>query len=385
MAGSVFFNNGIAVSAWGSDLLNALLTDVVGELEIQESYANQKKDLCFVDVRALSLDQTFSSIAWPTEIDEINENGVKPEGERVKNPNKGFEIIEYGQKLTTSFIMTQWIKKSKSIRGASDSVKQAWQALSRDSKFLIKGAMIRMTIEMTKVYTEWFGAISQAKGAGSPTPKGLPLFSLFHTSKQGAITWRNMGNVEGTVNYLNAPLTLATWHATLQNALNVMKNVVKLENGYKPDRPADGVWDLVVSSLVAPIARRLLNETQSGTPLMYSGRSSWPGAGNEKETNQFMFQGNKIRLIEIPLLWDTDKHNNMIGTPQMWFLRNSTLCKEIKALKCINLYDPIMKNYQNDDTDAYVVDIRAGFAVDHYGAELVLFGSKWDWDTGYNF
>ena len=49
----------------------------------------------------------------------------------------------------------------------------------------------------------------------------------------------------------------------------------------------------------------------------------------------------------------------------------------------IKLYEPLVQNYKSDDTDTQVVDIRIGYAVDHYGAECGVFGSKGDGDTAY--
>ena len=71
-----------------------------------------------------------------------------------------------------------------------------------------------------------------------------------------------------------------------------------------------------------------------------------------------MFRGNKVKLIEVELLGDIDKHGNPIGTADMRFMRNSRYCKKTKCFKCVKLYDPYMKNYQNEDTDAYIIDIR---------------------------
>lgn len=378
MAWDVFFNNGITVASGGSSLLNGLLSHIGNELDVQEEYADYKRDLMFYEQQALSLDEKFSAIAWPLELDRITENGVKPEGERTKLPDKGFEIIEYGEKLTTSFLMYQWLKKSKSIKGADSSIKKEWMTLARDSKFLIESAMLRMAIDMMNVYTKWFWPITSTFGAGSPTPKGLPLFSTQHRSRQWTLIWRNMGRGAR----LNEALTLATGHDAIQEALDVHKNVMRLENWYKVRRPR-WAYELIVSSAITPIARRILNENSSGQPIKRSGRSSGDDNGNAHETNAFVFRGNAVRLIEIELLWDIDKHGNPIGTSDMWFLRNPRFCKKTKCFKCVKLYDPYMKNYQNEDTDAYVVDIRIGYAVDHYGAECGLFGSKGDGDTAY--
>lgn len=362
MPGSVFFNNGVTVGGGGSKLLNGLLTAITSEMDVQTDYAEKKDLLMFYEQQALSLEETFSGIAGPLETDEITENGVKNEGTRTKLPNKGYEIVEYGEKLSTSFLMYQWLKTSRTLEGASTDVKKEWKTIARDSKFLIEGAMLRMTIEMTKVYTKGFGTPTASLGAGSPTPKGNPLFSILHTSRQGALTWRNMG----TSSYLNQPITKADGKERIQNALDVMKTVIRLENGYKVAKPK--VFDLIVSSEVAPIASEILNTANNGRVVELASDGS-----NSSKRNVFNFDGNKVALHEYELLGDYDKHGNQIGTANMWFLRNPLYCQRTKCFKMIKLYEPLVQNYKSDDTDTQVVDIRIGYAVDHYGAECGLF------------
>lgn len=375
MAQDVFFNNGITIASGGNKLLNGLMTALVNETDLQAEYGWYKKDLMFHEQKALSLDETFSGIAWPLEIDKITENGVKPEWTRTKLPNKWFEIVEYGEKLTTSFLMYQWIQKSRSIKGASNDVKKEWKNIAKNAKYLIEGAMMRMSIEMTKVLTEWFGTPATTHGPGSPTPKGNPLFSIQHTSRNGALTWRNMG----TGSELNKALAVTGGDDTVQNALDVLKTVVRLENGYKVGRPKGWqAYELLVSSTNYPIAWEILNLKQKGQLSKYSGQGS-----NSEQTNIFTFDGNKIHLKELEMLWDLDKNGDAIGTEDMWFLRNPRYVQKSKCFKMIKLYEPRIKNYASDDTDAQVVDIRIGFAVDHYGAECGIFWSKGDNDTAY--
>lgn len=371
----VFFNNGITVASGWSKLLNWLMTSLVNETDLQADYAGYKRDLMFHEQTALNLEETFSWVAWPLELDEISENWVKPEWTRTKLPNKWFEIVEYGEKLTTSYLMYQWIQKSRSLKWASNDIKKEVINLTNDAKNLIIGAMLRMSMEMTKVYTKWFGAPTAVNWPGSPTPKGNPLFSIQHTSRQWQLTWRNMG----TGANLNQPLNIANWVARVQDALDVLKVVVRLENWYKVARPKGWqAYELLVSPEDFPVAWEILNIKQKGNPSMYSGKGS-----NSEQTNVFQFDWNKIALKELELLGDIDKNWESIGTGNMWFLRNPSYVNVSKCFKCIKLYNPVVKNYGNDDTDSQVVDIRVGYALDHYWAEAWVFGSKWDWDTAY--
>ena len=63
MAGEVFFNNGVTVASGGNSLLNGLLSYIGNELDVQEEYADYKRDLMFYEQQALSLDEKFSAIA----------------------------------------------------------------------------------------------------------------------------------------------------------------------------------------------------------------------------------------------------------------------------------------------------------------------------------
>lgn len=370
--GWVFFNGGINVGAGGNKLLNGLITKLSNEMDFQSEYADQKDILMFYEQQALSIDETFSGIAGPLEIDQITENGVKNEGSRTKLPNKGFDIIEYGEKLTTSYLMYQWLLSAQSIKGADMDIKKEWKQIARDSTYLIEGAMMRMVIEMTKVYTQGFWTPSTVKGPGSPTPKGNPLFSILHTSRNGALTWRNMG----TSSYLNQPITAADGKVRIQNALDVLKDVMRLENGKKLKRPK--AWDLIVSTTTAPIAAEILNVANNGRVSEYASDGN-----NASKKNIFNFEGNMVNLVELEILWDYDKNGNAIGTSLMWFMRNPLFVQKSKCFKMVKLYNPVIKNYTNPDSDAQIVDVRVGYAVDHYGAECGVFGSKWDGDTAY--
>ena len=87
-------------------------------------------------------------------MDEIHENSVLPEAERWKLPNKGYEIVQYGNKLTTSKLMNKWLMESNSLEGANSDVLSTFDKLTDDTRDLMSMAMMRMTMEMVKVYTE---------------------------------------------------------------------------------------------------------------------------------------------------------------------------------------------------------------------------------------
>lgn len=365
MAWEVFFNNGINVASGGHEALDALVTELVNEQDLQLTYAEYKTALGFVEQKARSKTEKFSARAGVLEMDQIHENSILPEAERTKLPNKGFEIVQYGNKLTTSKLMTKWLKNSNTLEGAPDDIISEFSQMVDSGRDLIEMAMMRITMEMIKVYTQGF-SITTSFWPWSPTPKGLPLFSKFHTARQGTIIFPNVDP-----SYTHQPLGIAS----LQNALDVLKSVVRAENGYRVN--GSKCYELVVGTDLAVTARQILNDNMNGgQPWNYSGTGN-----NANQLNQFSFKGNQVKIVEIPFLGDYDKDNNQLGTDAYWFLRNPELLKKSRALKMISLYDVEVDNYINKDTKTYVIDADMGFGVDHYGAEIAIFGSKGDSST----
>lgn len=352
----IVFNNGINIAGGGNTALNGLITDIVSEMDLQLEYGDLRDSMKITETRALSQDQKFQGYAGAFEIDPIVENGIKPEGERLILPSKGFQIQEYGQKYTTSFLMSQWLQKSETLQGADSSVKAEWQTLYNNAKYLLKGAMLQRNINMVNLWYKGF-SISSAYGPGSATPKGQPLFSAAHPVRNGALTFRNI---------LTTP-NQALSVASLQDALNIIKTEVKLENGYKVKPPMQG-YTLYVGMDLAVTARQILNEY--GTLIQYSGVGT-----NANQANQFAFKGNKVTIKEVPLFGDLDKNGQQIGLESMWFLVNEEMMGMSRAQRFVTLYDMIIKNYPNNETDAYIMDIRDAFTVDHYGAEAYIVGS----------
>ena len=166
-----------------------------------------------------------------------------------------------------------------------------------------------------------------------------------------------------------APLNDALTPASLQVAIEILKTKVLNENGYRVMTPR-GAFKLYVGKNLAVTARQILN-----TPNSQSGIFSGVGA-NSNQINQFNFNGNLVEIVELTWLGQRDKFGNLIGTDAYWFLSNPAQLSTVKGFRLIDLYDTTIKNYMNNETDAYIVDARLGFAVDHYGAESGIFGSK---------
>lgn len=341
-------------------MINGLITDIINEMNLQDTtYKEDKVQMNFFDTRAISFDQTFTGVAGPTELDVINENGVKPEQDKTKLPNKGFAIVEWGGKIPVTFLMTQWLKTSQSLSGADSSVKREWMQFADNSRYLLEGAQMNITQEMIKLWILGLDPVTTVFGPGSPTPKGKPLFSQTHPVRNGTQTFANV-----------APTNIVLTNANLQVAIDILKVGVRNENGYYVLAPQ--VYKLFVSKRNAVTARQILNTAGSQAGI-YSGV-----AANANQKNQFSFNGNMIEIVELTWLGQRDKNGVLLGTDDYWFLSNPPQQQISRGFRIIDLYQPTMKNYINNETDAYVTDIRLGFAVDHYGAESSIFGSKGD-------
>lgn len=360
MAGQVFFNNGINVSSGGNVLLNGLITDIINEADLGLDYAELKTKMDFVDTRASSISEVFTGVDGPTELSMIIENGLKPEKERTKLPDKGYAIVEFGNKITTSYLMRKWLEQSSTLTTASADVKKEWLKIYDDARYLLEGSMMNITQAMIKVWNAGLNPVSALNWPWSPTPKGKPLFSQSHSVRNGTLTFANV-----------APTNIPFSATNLQVALNILKTQVLNENGYKVQGPR-GYYKLYVGMDMAVTARQVLN-TAGNQVGVYSGAGN-----NSQQLNQFSFMGNLVEIVEVPRLGDIDINGQQIGTDETWFLTNPRYLRTSKAFKTISLYDPEIKNYMNNDTDGFVIDARLGFAVDHFGAEAGIFGSKGD-------
>lgn len=342
----------ITFNGGGSDLMDPMITKVVDQINLERKGAKAKEALGFVDTRPLSSKETYSSVNGVNELPAILENGTKEEIEVSVWPEKGYKIVEYGGKITSSFLFWEWLKKSQTLKGASDDLKAEFVNQAKKSKKLMQAADKGMEYECTKVYTLGFD-ITSAYWPGSATPKGQPLFSNSHTIFATGWTFSNLQ-------------TGALSSTTLKEA--IQKHIdIRLENGDRVDQPRTEGYTLYVSADNEMAAREILN---NGSKFAASG-------ANSAVENVFMFEGSRVKLEIMEKLGSYDKDGNMIWTKDMWFVVNKPALKMAEALKFIRLYSPIVKQYMNNETDQSIVDIRNGFAADHYGAEYFIVWSEW--------
>lgn len=354
MAGDVSFINGIEIGAWWNTLLNGLLTDMVNEIPFWQDLSSISSMIWLTQTRALNLSQKFTAISWPLELDPISENWLKPQQQRDKMPDKWFLVNEYGGQIDTSYLARKWIEKSQALSGADPSVQAGWNTFLDNGTFLLKGALKNIAIDAIRLLEKGF-SISTAYWPWSPTPKGKALFTTDHSTRGGGITFRNV---------LTTP-NQSLSSSSLQDALNIHKTELRYNNWYRVEQPR-WAYQLWCGRKLAVTARWILN-TGDNKAGIFSG--TW---NNANQLNTF----NMVEIVEIPLMWDTDKNGNSIWSDTMWFLVNMDMLRTIKWFRMITLYDPYIKNYLNEATDSYVVDCRLWFAIDHYGAESCIVWSQ---------
>ena len=342
----------ITFNGGGSELMDPMITKVIDQINLERKGIKAKQALGFTDTRPLSSKETYSSVNGVNELPSILENWTKEEIEVSVGPEKGYKIVEYGGKITSSFLFGERLKKSQTLKGASDDLKAEFVSQAKKSKKLMQAADKGMEYECTKLYTKGF-SISSAYGPGSATPKGQPLFSASHSIFATGTTFSNL-------------VTGSLTATTLKNAIE--KHIkIRLENGDRVDQPRTEGYTLFVSPDKEMAARELLNNN-----------SKFAATGsNSAAENVFMFEGSRVKLEIMEKLGSYDKEGTKIGSDTMRFLVNKPGLKQSESLKFIRLYSPIVKQYMNNETDQSIVDIRNGFAVDHYGAEYFIVGSEW--------
>lgn len=210
-------------------------------------------------------------------------------------------------------------------------------------------------MEATKVLSNGW-AISKPTDA---TPYGQTLFSASHTYNEGTLTFQNvLGGSYGTLDDdLNA--------TSLQQALNVHKSGIYLQNGDRVDTPFK--YTLMVGRRLAVTARSILNTkgTQVG---MFSGTGS-----NATQLNTFNYEGNVVEILENSYFGMIDPiSGETIGSDTMWMLINTEGMKEAKALRKVMLQDAEVSVWKNNSNKNTITDINVMADFVHVGAEYYI-------------
>jgi len=190
------------------------------------------------------------------------------------------------------------------------------------------------------------------------------LFSTAHPYGQGGVAG-TFSNVLGG-SYGTADTALSA--TTLQQMLSIHKAQLRLQNGDRVDSPDK--YTLMVSRVGAVTARSILNTTGNQVGV-YSGTGS-----NAAQLNTFSFNGNIVELVELPYLGSTKQDGTVIGADTYYFLLNKPYASLAGAMRLIKLWDAEVRVYQNDSNGNTFVAMDMGFAIDHYGLESYITGSR---------
>ena len=111
------------------------------------------------------------------------------------------------------------------------------------------------------------------------------------------------------------------------------------------------------------------------TPGSQAGIYSGTGT-NANDANTFGFDGNKVRILENQFIGYTKRDGTTVGDDNYWFLCNSEAASMASAMRFVTLYDAEVDIYRNDSNKKEYVSLDMGYAVDHYGLESYIVGSK---------
>lgn len=361
----VVFNNGVTFAA-GQDILSSELQAVFDQSITSAEYPEWVIELMgYTKTKCINPDGTFSSILGTPELSELTESQALPELPIGRWPKKWYQIKEFGDKIKVSKLMFDWLKSGQSLQGADSTVKQSFAFFSDGYKSLVRAAIKSKNFEATKVLTKWWENTAP-NGPGSSTAYGNALFSASHVYKNGLQgaeqTFRNiLGGSYGTAD-------AALSSTTLQHMLNMHKSELKLYSGDRVAIPNE--YLLVTSRLNGTNARTILN-TNTSMVGKYSGVGS-----NAMQLNSFDFEGNKVGLLEHPVIGATDKHSNLIGGDDMYFLLNTTSISDAKALRAFELNNGEINMWYDDNTNTHFVSYYESLAFDHFGLETYVTGSR---------
>jgi hypothetical protein len=117
-----------------------MVTKVVDQMNLERKATSAKVKLGFVDTKPLSENETYGSVNGVNELPTILENGTKEEMILSVGPTKGYSIVEYGAKITSSFLFGEWLKTAQTLKGASDDLRAEFVNQAKKTKKLLQAA-----------------------------------------------------------------------------------------------------------------------------------------------------------------------------------------------------------------------------------------------------
>lgn len=353
----IVLNNGLTFEGKAGTTLDSLILETVDFDNIMPDFKKYSALLGYTETPLLNPSQTFAAKSAPVGMSNVSETGLKKQMDFKFKPKKGVYQQEVGGVFTISYLMTQWIRKVAKLQDAPAEVQAHLIDVAEQTRDLIMSYDIRKAEDLVKVLTAGF-SVTASNGPGSATPKGNPLFyaSQPYGVTGTAISGTFSNTVTGAV-YTN----VATGTAQLQAALDLIK-ATKDDNGKFIREP--NMYKLFVSRTRLVFWKQVLNNGSQ-----FSGQGT-----NAMQENQFLFDGNKIEIVQLDLLGQPDYNGTVIGSADNAFLMNPEYIQQTKALRAYNVYAPKVKTYDNDETDEMSTSFRGIFGMDHYGAELGIVG-----------
>lgn len=341
-------NSTITFEGAGRELLDATVTKTIDTIDSLPEHNQYAKKLGFSDISLVSPDQKFGKLARGGGLRPITETGKRNLRSVTGLPRKSVYQREFGDEFRMSYMFTQWMKNSKTVKGSSDSIQAELVSIPKQIQDLMTAYDIVRAEEIVKVLAKGF-SVSSSEGPGAGTARGgLPLFSASHVTGSNLVSGAVYTNVTTGVNQLQASL----------DKMKTMKD----ENGKKIKQPK--VYTLAVSRERKTFWSQVLN---------YKAPSSAIGT-NQGVMNQFNFDGNMVELTDIDLLGDTGSDGAVIGNTDNAFLLNLEYLNTNESFVTYTLYTPHLKTFEDQDTDELVTGIRAAVGVDHVYAELGCVG-----------
>lgn len=362
MATQVIFNNGVTFAAGKNDLLVPELAYLFNQdytsAEFPEGVISE---MGYVVDNPYNPNQTYSFVYGAVEMDEVTESEITPLLTTGKGKEKGFTVKEFANKIKVTQLMKDRLNNYTSIAGADSSVQIEVKKFGANYANLRRAGIKKKNQEATKVWTNGLNS------AGTLTFNGQYLFSTAHPFLRGlttASTFRNVlwGSYGTQDDALDAN--------SLQNAIDLHKSGLVLNNGDRVARPAGG-YTLVVGYGLEKTAQSVLNVDANNTNSIYAGTGS-----NSNLMNTFNFKNQKINLLAHPVIGQFDKTGTQIGTDAYWFLVNTEMARQASALRHIVLNPWMSTMWTDDETGNLFIKFYESYAFDHYGLESYIVWSK---------
>ena len=345
----------------GNELLDATVIETLDKSDLVADYKETKEILGFVKQPLLSPHQTFSSRYVWGGLSKKAEMELTKLREMTFWPKKGVYTETFAEKFQITGLLYKWLKHSKTIKGAWESVQASFLEIPKQVKDLYDAYDVTISDVLAKVYTEWF-SISSAEWPGSATPKGQPLFSNNHPILDwdgSTITYSNL--YWDTIDYNDVKSGVKF----LQKAIDTLKTV-KLD-GWRIIKTPKGGYNLII-----PVAREVYWKQ-----VVNDGNSTSAVGSNSGIANQFLFKGNTVNIKVLTKIWEYDKilWKNIWNT-NMAFVTNPDYLRTAEALKYYELGAPEVSNWEDKDTDTYYNKLACTLWADHYDAENWIYGYK---------